>query len=286
MANIEKLLAGGAELLGLPGQEQATSPVQFGTPAQQEEQQPSQDAALDFFSAAPGVSASAPEYKFHRERWWANFADQYHDRDFSSLEDYIDFVSNLKDATTGEIVSGEEIRNFAIKQALDFMPPKLKSEYQQRQAMKEDELNFERMKSRAQRFNSDPENKRAGMFMAMDGKTVKVDPNIEFKRKLDLASGIQKQMSDITKQMSDVRKAFKDNPSAGKAEINRLNQLYAFLFEEQLKIYGDAATKDLVQEAEGKDTSTVVIEFPDGRVKTVPRHILEKTPLPEGAVIR
>lgn len=166
------------------------SPVSIQTFGGQPEQPP-QDRVDAFFQTQPGATLDAPEWKGARNNWWENFVQQYHSQRYDTLEDYVSFVEGLSDQWGP--VGIEEIRPFIQKQALQYMPPKLKAQFQMMLDEKKDDRSYERERARIDRFNNDPKNKT--LYMGFDRK---------------VKSRKDHRLEEIANQRKDVRDTIKD----------------------------------------------------------------------------
>jgi len=147
---------------------------------QQEQVAPAPQDPLDFFTQGSGPQPEGfrEAFKMDEDAWWSAFASQYHDRTFSSLEDYMDFVGNLKDSN-GRPVAFQEIGSFIKKSAMEYMPPNIKRQFnermEERQAIAKEEAKAKHIERMNKRFAG------SGIAMGMDGNTYRVKSTSEIE---------------------------------------------------------------------------------------------------------
>lgn len=153
---------------------------------EQEAQQMEPVDALDYFTSKPPVAVGVGEQELYRPQersYWSSFARQFHDRQFSNLDDYVDFVRNLKDES-GNMLRYDQIDNFVKKQTLDHMPPHIKREFDERQQLRQEETKEMAQAKRIERLNK--VYRKQGFEIGPDGKTHKVkDP---FEQQMDISA--------------------------------------------------------------------------------------------------
>jgi hypothetical protein len=179
---------------GAPG----TSPV---IPEQEQVQAPEPIDAMEFFSRTVPVQETAITRNM-QNAWWDRFAREFQKQRFTTLDDYVDYVTTLKDEN-GTNLAFEEILPFIQKQAMEYMPPALKNEFQSKVQMKAEDAQFDRTLQRLDRLNADPENKRRGVSYVL-GKTGNIeakttDPNKDFDRKQKMVDGLNKRLETFDK---------------------------------------------------------------------------------------
>jgi len=182
----------GADVLFTPqGEIRATSPVAAPEPVEP----PAPVDPIEFFQMkAP--AGEREEYRGAREQWLDAFVDQYHDRKFTSVEDYMDFVTDLQDGS-GDKKSIQEILPFIQKQALEYMPTDIRRQYDIMVENKQQDAEWGRQLSKLSEFNDNPANKARGLVMGPDGKIKQVDPNRDFERSYKVTDLLSKRLDKI-----------------------------------------------------------------------------------------
>ena len=147
--------------------------------------------AIEFFNMRQPIEDTMLTRAIQKE-WFDNFQRDYHKQRFNTLDDYIDYVTGIQ-SQVGENLSVREILPFIQKQAMEFMPTKMKQELQSKMAQVQEETRFNKLRSDLTRLNSDPTNKEAGIVYGIKNGQIEMkqrDPNLDFKRKQEISKGI------------------------------------------------------------------------------------------------
>jgi len=160
-------------------------------------QPPPRDPMKFFTANVPALDN--PETRGMQDDWYERFWKQYSNQNFTNLDDYVDFVTNIQDED-GLLLSTQEIFPYIQKQAMEFMPKEMKQEFQQRIQQAAETSQFEKTKTRLGELNSDPTNKKAGIVYGLKNGQIEmkqVDPNVDFKRKQSMIDGLQKRVDHL-----------------------------------------------------------------------------------------
>lgn len=221
---------------GVPGSARTQSPV-FQQP-QMEEQEPL-DYSQFFFEGSPDFSGPAEEdeYRETKKEWFDAFARGYHEREFSTIEDYVKYGMGLPGAYA-------ETEAYIRKQMKEYMPQKMRRQLEDMEAESDEERKWKRSIQRMNEFNRDPENMKNGVQIDLQGRQVQKNVDLDFKRKIDLAKEIREQGKVIAKSMQDVvvsmQTATSGEDGAKNPETIRILRAQYQVLQQAEKIYSDA----------------------------------------------
>ena len=270
----------------LGGMQTGISPVAM----QEEVAAPAPSDPMEFFGRRAPV-ADRTLYNEERKNWFDAFARQFHNRKFTDLNDYMDFVENLSDVQGGSGALGfQEILPFIQKQALENMPPNVKTEYQNMQAQKQDDAIQARQMQKIDDFNNNPENKKRGFMMGPDGKAKLVDPNLAFKRKQEILKPLAQRVKDV-EAMQPKRSEFGTTSGEGQTTFDGSGYAEAMgLWRARLRYVDGAYEKALRGSAEAdvdasmggqgesdeRRASMVRVLTPNGQMKLIPHDMVDQ----------
>lgn len=190
----------------------------FTTEPQQEQQEQPQFDPIQFLSQKDPVPVDDERFEGMRNNWWKQFANRYHDRQFTDIDDYMSFVTNLKD-DSGAPLGDDRIANYIRQQALENIPPEIGNQYHAKIEEQRMEQQFQKQLKRELKANEMA--KQYGLSWSEKKGFMPLNKDLAFENKLKRNKMIADELGSLRASREKLEDAITKSESDAPGELTK-----------------------------------------------------------------